>query len=346
MKYNAKITTLLFLSVSIFFSNNMYSRDNPSVPENNFSIFTPLMPLAPLFNLLQYFWQSINNDNGKPTIYYVRVPKQDGADCGPHAVKNGMLLKFLLESGITNKQELEKFIHEAGFPQLEDWRAWTQENFGVSDWLDDQEVSAIAEHKAGIEREKFTTIPNIHGFNPVQITGQDDLLKAISQLNSNENFQHIFFIGNMREQCNARGHWIEVSAQRKNGKIDYYVTDSLGGEHPEIIEKLRKITESNRMFLELQQAGTFENLIETTKNRLHNLELRATKEERISGAIKSLEKIEQHAVDFGLLSNPTWRETYHNRVSRLVDETAKKAHGINDEAILKKLQALQYTFCE
>ncbi len=347
MKYNTKITSWLLLSVSIFSSNNMYSHDNHFVPENNFSIFSPAIQIVRLFNFFQYLNQLINNsDDEEPITFYIEVSGQNGADCGFHAVKNGKLLAFLLESGITNKQELERQISKAGFPQLETWRAWTQENFGVSDWLDDQEVSAVAEHKAGIEREKFTTIPNIHGFDPVQIAGQPHLLEAIRKLNIINDFQHNFFIGNMKEQCNARGHWIEVSAQRKNGKIDYYITDSLGGEHPEIMEKLRKITENNRMFLELQQAGTFENLIETTKNRLHNIELRASEKERINGAVRSLEKIEQEAAAFGLLTDPTWRETYYDRVSRLVDETAKRANGIGDEAGLKKLCALQYTFCE
>ncbi len=298
---------------------------------------------------MQYFWQSANNnnDNGESTIYYIKVQQQNGADCGPHSVNNGMRLKFLLESGITNQQELEEHIREAGFPQLENWREWTRNNFDVNDWLNDHEVSALAEHKAGIEPEKFTTIPNIHGFNPVQITGQDDLLKAISQLNTNNNnFRHTFFIGNMREQCNARGHWIEVSAQRKNGQIHYYVADSLNGKHPEIIKKLREITESNRMFLKLQQAGPFENLIETAENRLHNLELRAREKERINGAIESFQKIDSLACNSNLLTDPIWREIYYDRTSKLVNETMERARGIDDEASLKKLRPLHYTFCE
>jgi hypothetical protein len=347
MKYNKKTKKLFPLIMNIFFLNSIYSFDNSFNPEENFSFVNYVKQALFLSSFFQYLTQLIisNNNNIETSDNYIKVPSQNGADCGFHAIKNGKLIDFLLASGMNNKQ-IEEQIMKIGFPQLEIWRTWTKNNFNVSDWLDDHKVSAIAEQQAEIDPEDFTTIPNIHNFNPVQIAGQPHFIEAIRKLNSQENFKHIFFIGNMEQQQNARGHWITIIAQRKNGKIIFRIADSLGGQHSKITKKHREIIESEPIFAKMQFMPEFDNRIETTENRLYNKLLRASEREKINGAVQALEEIDKRADELGLLSDPTWRKTYYKRTKKLVNEAAQRAHKANDETNLKKLRPLQYTFCD
>ena len=175
MKHDRRIIVLLFLLViSVFSSHDIYSFNPSAILENSFNVGISLACGVSLFCLLGYFYcQSASNrerstsnrersasnrersasNKERSTVHHIKVLRRTGADCGFYAIKNAELL---LRIGIFNKTVLGKSIRKAGFPELEEWRKYTKENFDVESWLDESQVKAIVLHKTDIDHDKFT----------------------------------------------------------------------------------------------------------------------------------------------------------------------------------------------
>jgi len=149
----------------------------------------------------------------------------------------------------------------------------------------------------------------------------------------------------MPERVGAHGHWIGILAKNKH----YYVADSLNQEDPFCVNQLREILTSKQVWVDLQYSGEFENLLDSIINRLSNSEFRGTEKERVTGALESLQKIDNLVSANDLLDNDGWKMAYHERVSKLVTATIKRENGLSDldhETRLKTLDELQQKLCE
>lgn len=284
MKCNKRTIILLpLLMVNIFFSHNTYSFHSNAILERNFGVCMSLVCVAGLFCLLGHFYC-----RSTKTVHYIKVPRQTGAYCGFHAVKN---VKLLLENDTTDKTDLEKAIQKAGFPELEEWCEYTQKEFKVKSWLNNREVKKVALNKAEIKDDRFTIIQNIADFSPVQVGASGyHLANVLRQLNTNNGFKHAFITGNMKECVGARGHWVGILAQREDDQIHYYITDSLNEKNSFWAKKLSKIF-SDEMVTKIEWAPEFNHILDSIQGCLHNPELRATEEERVTRVLKYLQEL-------------------------------------------------------
>ena len=149
----------------------------------------------------------------------------------------------------------------------------------------------------------------------------------------------------MEKRVETSGHWIGILAQREDDQIHYYITDSRNQKDPSWANQLSKIL-SEETIAKIQFSEDFDHLLDSIQNRLFHPELRGTEEEKIGGALESLQKFEKKVVDHDLSNDRAWREVYHDRISKLVTATIEKAStleasSLKDKTILEKLHELK-----
>jgi hypothetical protein len=181
-----------------------------------------------------------------PSIIFVPVAKQAGAECGYHALFNAW-----------NRYEQLHGRAAQTFP-LKRWKQAVKSarNNGNDQLIDTEEILTLM-HQSGINPATLTVIPNITQFklNAQHIAPCPHLhnvpavVRKLRTVDGNGNC-HAFVIGNMsyyestKGQTRATtGHWIAVVVQRKNNQLLYYVMDSIGGKPYTSVMALKKLIE-------------------------------------------------------------------------------------------------------
>jgi hypothetical protein len=184
----------------------------------------------------------------RENIYQLRVFAQvDGASCGYHALKNGILIlnAFIAGDNVTERDRyLAQLADEVLYQSwLDKWSVLIREKRKSDDgqWLHGYEIEGLIESKVPEKLEHrpqfITVIDNpdwLTKSEPGEASGLlEKIITVIKSYQNNPNFRHSFLLANSREYQDQKGfvrgtwtHWIAVGVQKVNGKPQYIILDS------------------------------------------------------------------------------------------------------------------------
>jgi len=271
----------------------------------------------------------------KASTTWVAVKKQEGSDCGYHAIYNGIKEYIKLSTG--------NEIPDLPAKTLDAWRqaiiqyrkaaGRTSPAQLKGGWLDDGEVEfLIARHLNDIPlpaaqladaKKHLTVIPNVVAFN----YQKQEITKEISDLDKN-NALHIFILGNMvQNKPNQQGHWIAVVVINKNRKHHYYALDSLNKNLQTYANALAQIL------------GTDINVLQLLSNPLlANAETQLITLKKPAKAFAFLQEFIDNAQAINALGNPAFAPAKSEAI-RLLKQIATS----QDEGIAVQAQSLLHT---
>ncbi|HEX2977914.1 MAG TPA: hypothetical protein VHO47_02235 [Candidatus Babeliales bacterium] len=175
----------------------------------------------------------------------------DGANCGYHALKNGILILNAVMAG-SNNQERNIYLNDLKSNSV--YKNWfdnwaniikksreKSERKGTFDWLNGAEIELLIKSKIPekIEhRSEFITVID----NPDWLTQQEfskgqglteEIVNQVAAFQSQQDYFHVFVLANSREYQNQRGfiegtwtHWISVAVNKVKGKSQFIILDS------------------------------------------------------------------------------------------------------------------------
>ncbi len=195
--------------------------------------------------------------------YSPEVVKQEGVDCGLHAVKNALALYRYFTKKIPTKDLFLKQLKNVSvrsYPHMPACRiAVTGKS--ISRYLGGDQVLAFAQ-LVDFPLNKITVLENISEPHYTQ-KERAKLARLVEKIKSGKPVVHAFVLGNMSEIAGMRtttsgqkivttmgtmGHYIAALLIKKPGKpLTFYIADSLG-ERPEqnilLVSRLRSLLES------------------------------------------------------------------------------------------------------
>ncbi|MBI2774765.1 hypothetical protein HYX58_02050 [Candidatus Dependentiae bacterium] len=194
----------------------------------------------------------------------------DGANCGYHALKNGILILNAIIAG-SNNEERKIYLNDLKSNAIyKNWfDNWSpvikksrekSERKGTIDWLNGAEIELLIKSKIPekIEhRSEFITVID----NPDWLTqkefskGQgltEEMVNQVAAFQSQQDYFHVFVLANSHEYENQRGfiqgtwtHWISVAVNKVKGKSQFIILDSanhsrIGQDVQTLIDTLQK----------------------------------------------------------------------------------------------------------
>lgn len=250
--------------------------------------------------------QTLNEDRVK----VLNVLKQNGLDCGYHAIKNGVYVYQMVNNQIS-MQDVQKLLittKEQYFP-IEQWRdnilRKYRNKLGVGDNLSDEEINHIISFWPQAHKIPYSIFQNILEENSIGI--EDALIEVIDSFKVSSEKIHLFILGTMNhveineseistKYSGTSGHWISIVATKKNNKIQYYAMDSLSGiTIKPLVRRLKKLLEEediNKLKL-ISKVGP---ILSSAKEILNNKELRMSDAEKPIRFAELIQKA-QKAID-------------------------------------------------
>jgi hypothetical protein len=181
---------------------------------------------------------------------WVAVTPQRGADCGYHALYNGLAEYIRLTTGHP-VPHMPAATLAAWRKHIVDRRAHLGKELGNGEWLDDGEVDYLKEKHLGDTPFPPALLPALHNNSLIipdatnfNILAQpvDPLVDAVTKLRNQRGYSHVFIVGNMNHALNSQGHWVAVVATN-NGPITYRGLDSIGGNPPAYVTAVANLVE-------------------------------------------------------------------------------------------------------
>jgi hypothetical protein len=178
------------------------------------------------------------------------LQQEDMANCGYHALKNGILILNAILAG-SNNEERKIYLNDlTSAPIYHDWfSTWApiiKKKRGSTDWLMGNEIELLikSDFPKNVEHRDafFTVIDNPEwlaqkGFG---VSLLEEIIATIEDFQKNENFSHIFLLANANEYLNKEGytrgttnHWITVAVNKVKGQSQFIILDSANSPRKE-----------------------------------------------------------------------------------------------------------------